>query len=86
MFTYHTRRDTQMLCPDLGEERLAIAPPMDCEIIQLRVNDSEMHGAGAGGKKRTESNTEIENKTSPKRLGRYVSYWIRAPRMIEVIA
>lgn len=66
MFTYHTRRDTQMLCPDLGEARLAIASLRDCQIIQLGVDSSGMHWAGAGEKERTESNTEIENKTSPK--------------------
>ena len=55
-----------MLCPDLGEARLAIASLRDCQIIQLGVDSSGMHWAGAGEKERTESNTEIENKTSPK--------------------
>lgn len=66
MFTYHTRRDTQMLCPDLGEARLAIAPVRVCQTIQLGVDSSEIRWAGAGEKERTESNTDIENETFPK--------------------
>lgn len=74
MFTYHTRRDTQMLCPDLREARLAIAPLRDCWVIQLNVDSSRMHWADAGEEERTESNAEIENNASPKRLVGYVSY------------
>ncbi len=66
MFTYHTRRDTQMLCPDLGEARLAIASLRDCQILQLVVDSSGVYWADAGEEERTESNTEIENKTSPE--------------------
>ena len=45
-----------------------------------------MHWAGAGVEERTESDAEVENNASPKRLVGYVSYWIRAQRTTEVIA
>ena len=74
IFTYHTRRDTQMLCPDLREARLATAPLRNCQIIWLSVDSLVMYDTGAREEERTESDAEVKNNASPKRLVGYVSY------------
>ena len=59
-----------------------MAPLRDCQIMQLGVNSLVVHWAGAGERERTESNAEIEDNASPKRLVGYVSYWLSVQRPI----
>ena len=65
MFTYHTRIDTQMLCPDLGEARSAIAPIRDCHTIQLGVDSSEI--VGRVPEKRSAPKATLISRTRPFR-------------------